>query len=87
MQLTEEHRVWVESLKVGDPVQVGVVSGTATTYAFDFHPEFMRAEVASVSPGEIEVKSLQNGKTHKFTDRGIHKEMNTMFLWEEGMEP
>ena len=87
MRLTEEHRAWVESLKVGDPVQVGVVSTRGTAQALEIHNEFMRAKVSAVTPDEIEAESLQNGKTLTFTPTGICKEWDTMVLWKEGMRP
>ena len=96
MQLKEEHREWVEALQVGDPVQVGMVSGgtirhgtlgITTTGTFTIHPEFMRAEVTAVSPDEIEIKSLQTGEAHTFTASGISKTDATLALWKEGMQP
>jgi len=87
MQLKEEHRAWIESLNVGDPVQVGMVSGTISLGTFTIHPEYMRAEVTAVSPEEIEIKSLQTGEAHTFTAKGISKTYRRMALWKEGMEP
>ena len=83
MQVTDEFKKWVRSLKVGDQVQVGVVFGKGRASGWTIEPDFMRAEVTSTGPEGVEIKSLLTGAAHAFGPSGISKSDPSLALWAE----
>ena len=82
MELTDEYREWVKSLKVGDNVQAARMFGTVQVSGSTLESDFMNAIVEKLDSDGIEIRST-TGAVHTFTPTGISKETRTLALWGE----